>query len=270
MQTTTRHGAALAALLGSLGLLTTACDDSPAGEGRLAVTIYGEDYVEDRIPAADTIDGWEITFDTFLVAVDGIAADGLELPGAFVFDLRPASAGQGHPIGAIDVGAGEVETLDFTVGPASAEATGNASADAIATMAAAGDAMRVAGRAVRQDVTVTFDWGFATNTRYVACQTRQDVPVDGEATSQITIHADHLFYDDLDSSTPNVAFDLVAAADADGDGAVTETELRAVDITGETRYQVGSRDVGDLWSFIEVQTTTLGHIDGEGHCDVAR
>ncbi len=269
METNTRNGAALAALLGSLALLSAGCDGEPSGEGRLAVTIYGESYIEDRIPAADTVDGWEITFDRFLVAVDGIAADGVALTGPFVFDLRPDSAGAGHPIGTIDVEAGVVEILDYEVGPAAADASGNASAEDVAAMASAGYSIWVAGRAVRQDMTVAFEWGFATKTSYVACETQQDVAADGEATSQITIHADHLFYDDLDSSDPNVAIDLVAAADADGDGTVTEAELRAVDITGETRYQVGSRDVSDLWSFIEVQTTTVGHIDGEGHCDVA-
>jgi hypothetical protein len=43
-------------------------------------------------------------------------------------------------------------------------------------------------------------------------------------------------------------------------------ELRAIDITAEDNYQVGSRDIDNLWDFIEAQTHTLGHIDGEGHC----
>ncbi|MEZ4472315.1 MAG: hypothetical protein R3F60_16270 [bacterium] len=63
-----------------------------------------------------------------------------------------------------------------------------------------------------------------------------------------------------------MAFDLIAAADADGDGLVTEAELAAVDISTQERYQVGSRPISDLWRFIEQQATTVGHIDGEGHC----
>ena len=35
-------------------------------------------------------------------------------------------------------------------------------------------------------------------------------------------------------------------------------------------YQVGSTDIMDLWHFIEHQTTTIGHIDGEGHCETIR
>ena len=66
---------------------------------------------------------------------------------------------------------------------------------------------------------------------------------------------------------PNVAFDLIAASDANADGAVTQEELAAVDITAEARYQVGSHDIKDLWSFIAYQATTVGHINGEGHCE---
>ncbi len=108
---------------------------------------------------------------------------------------------------------------------------------------------------------------FDTDTTYVNCETDQKLEDGGQATSQITIHADHLFYDDLVSDDPNVAFDLVASADTDGDGNVTEAELAALDISGEDRYQVGDLPVTDLWGFISAQTKTLGHIDGEGHCD---
>ena len=61
--------------------------------------------------------------------------------------------------------------------------------------------------------------------------------------------------------------DLVAAADADADGVITQVELAALDITTQARYQVGSRDITDLWGYISAQTATVGHIDGEGHCE---
>jgi len=46
--------------------------------------------------------------------------------------------------------------------------------------------------------------------------------------------------------------------------------LLAVDLRPLANYQVGSADIVDLWHFIEQQTTTVGHIDGEGHCEAAR
>ncbi|MBL8946907.1 MAG: hypothetical protein JNK45_27295, partial [Myxococcales bacterium] len=114
--------------------------------------------------------------------------------------------------------------------------------------------------------TVAFAWGFDTSTTYRDCEVVEEVPADGESTTTITIHADHIFYDDLDSPEPNVAFDLIAASDADMDGTVTPQELLARDISAEARYQVGSRDVSNLWDFMAVMSQTVGHIDGEGEC----
>ena len=51
---------------------------------------------------------------------------------------------------------------------------------------------------------------------------------------------------------------------------VSQAELEAVDIRPLANYQVGSTDIMDLWHFIEHQTTTIGHIDGEGHCETIR
>ncbi|MEL6182331.1 MAG: hypothetical protein AAFS10_25470, partial [Myxococcota bacterium] len=130
-----------------------------------------------------------------------------------------------------------------------------------------GYAMLVEGSATRGTESKTFTWAFATETTYLNCQTQADVEVNSEGVSQLTIHADHLFYDDLVSEEPNVAFDLVASADANGDGEVTQAELAQVDLSTQSRYQVGSAPIQDLWGFIEAQTRTLGHIDGEGHCD---
>jgi hypothetical protein len=92
-------------------------------------------------------------------------------------------------------------------------------------------------------------------------------------TMQSTIHADHLFYDDAVSPEPAVAFQIIADADTDADGIVTMAELDAKSILAETRYQVGSNTTPDgdpienLRQYIELQATTLGHINGEGHCE---
>lgn len=261
-----KNGAALA--LTGLICLLPACDSADAEPGELRITMYGEDFIEDRVPADEVIDGWEVVFSKFLVAAHDIEARGGEkLPGSFVMDLRPSSGGAGHDLGVLEMSSGLVGMVGYRIAPAAADATGNASAEDIAAMAEAGDSIRVVGTATKGDVTLTFDWGFSTDTHYAPCETEADVPEGGEGVSQLTIHSDHLLYDDLDSEEPNVAFDIIASADADGDMIITEGELAAVDITGETRYQVGSRDITDLWSFIEAQTKTVGHIDGEGHCE---
>jgi hypothetical protein len=98
--------------------------------------------------------------------------------------------------------------------------------------------------------------------------------VDGDTvTAQATIHADHFFYDDAVSEEPNVAFQLIADADANADNAITMDELGAVDIRGQARYQTGSNkdpagnSIMNLRQYIEYQAITLGHINGEGHCE---
>jgi hypothetical protein len=50
------------------------------------------------------------------------------------------------------------------------------------------------------------------------------------------------------------------------DGEVTQAELTARDIRGQARYQVGNIPATNLWAFIAHQATTVGHINGEGHC----
>ena len=268
--TNTTNCARVLALLPML-CAAAACDsDADAeGEGTLRVTIYGEDFIEDRVPADEVIDGWEVVFTRFLVAVHDVEADGIAMDGTWVYDLRPSSGGNGHDVASMPMPAGTVEHLDYRIGPASSDATGNVDAQTISAMADAGYSLWVQGTATRDDVTLTFDWGFATDTAYTQCETGQDLADGGEATSQMTIHSDHLLYDDLESEEPNVAFDIIARADTDGDGDgdITLEELAAVDITGEARYQVGSRDITEMRSFIAAQTATVGHIDGEGHCE---
>ena len=251
-----------------LALLLGACDaESEPGEATLRITTYGESYIEERIPADVLVDGWELELSRFLVAIRDIEVDGEPLPGSFVVDLRSPSMGEGHELGELLVPAGGSPLVDFRIGPVT-EAEPVATTQEVALMMInEGHSLVVEGQARRDGQTIDFAWSFDNDTLYHGCQSTAELVDGGEAESQLTIHADHLFYDDLDSPEPNVAFDLVAAADGNADGVVTMDELAAVDITGQSRYQVGSRDIGDLWGFIEAQTSTLGHIDGEGHCE---
>jgi hypothetical protein len=134
-------------------------------------------------------------------------------------------------------------------------------------MIAAGASLWIAGSATDGSVTKTFDWQFDVALAIGHCEV--DNVIDGDAaTMQATIHADHLFYDDAVSAEPNVAFQAIADADdaGDADGDITLDELTAVDITGFERYQVGSFDIEDLGAFVRQQVTTVGHVNGEGHC----
>jgi len=241
-----------------------ACD-TDSEDGTLEVRIWGEEFVEDGIPAEVFADGWSVRFSAFLVAVDGVATPAAEDPTRYLFDLALPSGGAGQTLGMLASPGGSTE-LAYRIGPGDPAMAGNASMDDVAMMDAMGWSLFVSGTATRADESLAFAWGFDTTTQYDACEVAEDVAAHTPTTTVITIHADHLFYDDLDDPAPNVAFDLVASADGDSDGTVTTAELAAVDITAQARYQVGSRDIRDLLAFVEAQTSTVGHIDGEGHC----
>jgi hypothetical protein len=267
MSRTMKMGAplALAAMLGCGGGYE---------DGTLSVTIYGEEYAEVGIPADET-DGWAITFDRFLVVVGEIElAVGHDHGdhGRFedatyrVFDLAEPSGGAGHPVLSAAVAGGHYDHAGYRIGPSADATTGNASAGDTAWMVAEMLAVHVAGSATDGAVTKTFAWDFSRGVYYAHCHV--DALVDGgEGAAELTIHADHLFFDDLVDEDPAVAFGLIAEADADGNGEVTQEELAAFDLSTQARYQVGSLPIENLWDFIAYQVTLIGHVDGEGHCD---
>lgn len=240
-------------------------------EGEVEVRIYGEEFIEEGIPASVFADGWALQFDSFLISVGSVnvapagEAAGLDELGFQVYDLSQPSMGLGQLVTGGQVPGGPQFAAYMVAPDAKAVASGVSEAD-LARMQDGGLALYVAGSATKAGVTKTFAWGFATKTSYSDCESVAKVDADTPATVELTIHGDHLFYDDLFSETPDVRFDLVAQADVDGDGEVTQAELLAVDLRPLTNYQVGSTGIVDLWHFIEHQTGTLGHIDGEGHC----
>lgn len=244
-----------------LGAVCTLC--ACGGPEPYSITIYGEAFIEDSIPAADMADGWAVEFDTFLIAVSGLRAGDTAVDGAYVFDLTESSGGDGHPVVTVDAES-DIAMVSYTVAPVASAQPGNVDDSASAELESMNTGLYVAGTATREDVTKTFAWALDTSTTYSACA------VDPSArTAELTIHSDHLFYDDLESEEPDLRFDLLAQADDDGDadGQVTAEELAAVDITALQNYQVGSRDIDNLWDFVLAQSQTLGHINGEGHCD---
>ena len=267
---TTRSALIVTALAG-LSLLG-ACGEAP---GTLNVSIYGEEFIEKGIPADEFSDGWAVTFSKFLISVGEVsAARGGGTPDLSdatyrVFNLAAGSNGQGQKVASKDVPGGKYDHVDFRVAPPPQGTTGgNATAAERDILLRGGYSLYVEGKATKGSVTKTLMWGFANKTFYKGCESTAEVN-GGSASSQLTIHGDHLFYDDLFSAEPNVSFDLVASADKDNNGEVTMAELTATDLRTQARYQVGSTGITNLGAFITYQTSTVGHIDGEGHCKEA-
>ncbi|MCA9688391.1 MAG: cytochrome c [Nannocystaceae bacterium] len=246
-------------------MLVCGCAESPREH---TLRIWGEAYVEEEIPAADVIDGWSIVFDEFLVAVGEIhvVADGgvVDLPGWYAFDLTVPSGGAGFEVAAFEA-TGELQRVDYRLGRPGEIIGGNATPEQAARLVADRTTLSVRGHATRSDEVYTFAWDFALELGS-RCALGQAIATPGDDGPVITIHADHLLLDDLELA-PDIAFDAIAEADADGDYTVTREELANVDISAFPRYQSGSYGIPDLWNYIGHLAGTLGHIDGEGGCD---
>lgn len=245
-------------------LVLTACG---VDSGTLVATVYGEEFIEEGIPASEFSDGWSVSFDTFVVSIGNVAGKAGERgeevgdPAFHLVDLALPSGGEGVELAAFAAPAGYYDHFGYQLRP---------------DPATADYAMWITGSATSGAETKTFDWRFTATYTFAHCDL--GASIDGnELVAQATIHADHLFYDDAVSDEPNVAFQLFADADgatgSPADGAITLDELAAVDIRGEARYQVGSNTdlsgnpITNLRQYLELQTTTVGHINGEGHCE---
>ena len=216
------------------------CADSESAS--VDLRIYGESFVEERL---DTADGWTITFDSFVVRIDELTLGSTELMPAQSFDLTDASAGAGQLIASLTLPTGVYNDLEFVLHIAS-----------------------VSGAATKDGEVKTFDWTFEQSTRYGTCEEQVIVAAAGGTTTEITVHADHLFYDSLVSEEPNVLFQAIADADLDQDGAISQQELSTADIGA---YDPGSTaTVPSLWEWLLAQSEQAAHINGEGHCAQVR
>lgn len=260
------------------------CGDGATGTGTVAATLWGEEFIQDQIPASAVEDGWTIRYTKFLVSLgemtvasSGGGAGGT-ISGYRVFDLHtltgPTAFGR-----LSSVSAERMDRVSYRLNAADAQtALGNATQADLDAMRAGGYSVYVEGTAERMGRSVRFRWGFAQRVLYETCRSSDTevgvaVPTDGTATAQITIHGDHLFYDDLQSPDARVRFDAIAGADANTDGEVTLDELAAVDLTTlpPTQYGAGSApNVRSLRDFVSYLVATVGHFNGEGHCEERR
>ncbi len=258
-----------------------ACD---VGSGTVVFTVYGEDYIEEKIPAENGdetgfVDGWELAFTKFLVTLSEITVAtrsgevGAKQSGAKVFDVHQKGPVTVETFAGLDAKA--FDDVSFSIAPVADAVAGNASAADVAALKTSGHGVYVEATATKDAVTKTIRWGFPQNTQYLKC-TNEDigdgvvVPNGGEETVQLTIHGDHFFYDNLQSDEAQMRFQAIADADANSDGEVTLEELAQVDLTTLPLDQYGTGGaaaVHNLRQFVEALSRTLGHYRGEGECE---
>lgn len=272
-------------------LLLTACGDDSLGTspGTITASIWGEEYIEDRIPAVTAAaagfeNGWELRYTKFLVNVGALTV--ASSAGGASGSLAPYRVYDLHTLtGPLEIGrmpslpARRYDRVSYRLAPVDAQPTmGNATAADVALLRAGNYAVYVEGAATRMGTAVRFRWGFGVAVTFSNCHSSETevgvaVPSGGTAAAQITVHGDHLFYDDLQAPTAKLRFDLIAGADANRDGEVTLEELAAVDLTAapQGQYGTGSRaDVRTLRDFVTALVATVGHFNGEGHCEERR
>jgi hypothetical protein len=280
----------------ALGLLATAsCSD--AGQGTATFTTWGEEYIEQGIPADPSgeggfVDGWSVRYDKFLVVFHAITvanADGkvaARQEGSILVDnTRPNE----KPLLSFSkLEAKHWDRVSYQIKPPTEDTTlVSAIAADLDLMLDKGYSIYVSGTAEKEIdgtlVTKTFHWGFATKTQYRDCQQAEEsgqaleglvVTEGGEDVSQLTTHGDHFFYDRLaESSDPAVEtalrFEENAAADADEDGEITLEELAQAKLNLKL-YNPSGFEVANLGEFMTALARTVGHYRGEGECLVAK
>jgi hypothetical protein len=271
----------LGAMIAALG-----CSSTDGGSGSVAFTTWGEDYIEQEIPAADMEDGWQVRYLKFLVnfraitVADARGGAGASMTGSKLFDL--ARPGKKAIVTFPGLDAKTWDQVAYQIGPVddSTDAAGASEADK-QTMLAGGYSISIDAVATKGAVTKKYTWAFTTNTQYGNCKgDLSGKEIDGTVvtnggtdTIELTIHGDHFYYDDLQSPDAKRRFQNIADADANADGIVELSELAArklVDIPPEQgKYGVGSASgVHDLGAFVTALARTIGHFRGEGECSV--
>lgn len=278
----------------TLALAATACE---AGSGTAKFTTWGEEYIEDAIgpdPSGEGgfVDGWTLHYRRFLVAFHGItvASDdgtvGAEMSGSKL--VNNVVRGKKDLVTFTDLEAREWNRVSYQIKPAtsSTELVAGATEADRALMVARGYSIYIEGNATRTSsggaVTKRFALGYTTATQYEDCLQPAEsgaeiegivVTDGGTDVSELTTHGDHFFYDRLKAS-PDPAvktvlrFDEKAAADADGDGEITQVELEAAHIDVR-KYDPSGFDAPNLGAFMKALARTVGHFRGEGECSVS-
>lgn len=254
-------------------------EDEPV-EGEPATSkfyAYGEPFIEDGIPASAFADGWAITFSEFVITVNDAGIKGAgpwseTSATALYVDVAKAgneAANPGTAVGTVATTTNKTyDEAFYTIAPATVGNNVNAADATVTEMQAAGASVLVRGTATKGDSSINFDWALNSSSTYNPCEIQGFSPVASEETRvELTIHGDHLFYDSLSSEDPDLIFQAYADADANADGTVTIGELEAVQVIDTNFNAGGADDVKTLLDFVTFQSTTLGHINGEGHCE---
>jgi hypothetical protein len=247
----------------SLVLLFIFCGCRPVGD--VTLTTWGEDFIEQGIPATVFEDGYSVRYTKFLVVIkDFTMATQTGVQGPTQSAPQMVDLTQPGPLelgNFTDVDALKYDRVSYGIGPSSDEPK----------------SVQLEGTLSKGTESKHFAWSFTLDTHYSQCSNPDfgegvTVPNGGSETVELTIHGDHLWYDDLASPDAKVRGTAIANADANSDGEITQAELTAVQLTTLPIDQYGTGTVGNvktLNDFVTALVRTLGHFRGEGECVTA-
>ncbi len=281
-------------------LAISACASTGDATGDVRVVVSGEEAAVSGWPvgrgpeAIEFADGWTLAVDRAVVSVDGfelVGADGALAPITIDAALVTLSDGDLAVWELPEIPARRWHDVRWRIVPASASARVIGSADAAlhAEMVTRGAALHLAARAshaVHGEVALELFVPARITNR--ACRTEDGtdglvVPARSRVTAQLTLHLDHLFFDSLVDPDAAMRFEPWAAV-AGEDGVVTLDDLATQSITdlrgvggaplldqdgSMVFYDPGSTPLAsrDLAGFVRAAFTTVGHFQGEGHCE---
>ncbi|XXF78758.1 hypothetical protein P2318_03085 [Myxococcaceae bacterium GXIMD 01537] len=268
---------------------------SPVATGEVRVTMSGEEATRRGLPTHLFQDGWSIRFTRYLVSL-----------GDFTLTSASGEVRTSPAQVLVDVQKGDVEltrladlpagrwSVGFRVGPPGEHATlpdGQVSPEDLQHMRAHGYAYWLEGEAVKTGVGIyTFRMGFPVDVRMRDCVNGVDgtlglvVPENSTAEAEVTLHAEHLFYDRLGTHRGvQLRFDAFVAT-AGADKVITTEGLASQDILdlravsgGELRdaggqpviYEPGPYAVRTLREFVTQSILDQAHLNGGGVCATA-
>ncbi|WP_225411974.1 hypothetical protein [Stigmatella hybrida] len=284
-------GTGRAVLAGAL-LLTGAC--SPTATGDVRVMMSGEEGAQDGYASHLFADGWSVRFTKYLVSVGDftLTSDAGETQSSSRHVLVDLQKGDVALEGLTGLTAGRWN-VGFAVRPPDERTElpdGNVSAEDLALVRSRGYSYWLEGEAVKVGTGVyRFSFGFPVNARMENCINGVDgtqgivVPENSTAEAEVTLHAEHMFYDRLGTHRGvQLRFEPFAAtAGADrvitSEGLATQQLLDLRGMQGEELrdsdgtpvvYEPGAYDVRTLWAFVTQSIVDQAHLNGGGVCAV--